>query len=97
MALGLLAGDTCVDLAWWRLFFSLGHWMGSTQHIKVLLMGVHNEDHEYLVFLHYLYIESFSQWVQLDGRMQAAISRYYGRNQRAMSLPNYKRPDVQRR
>ena len=25
-------------------------------------MGVHNEDHEYLVFLHYLYIESFSQW-----------------------------------
>lgn len=26
---------------------------------SVLLMGVHNEDHEYLVFLHYLYIRVF--------------------------------------
>ena len=41
MALGLLAGDTCVDLAWWRLFFSLGqwHWMGSTQHMKRFANG----------------------------------------------------------
>lgn len=58
-------------------------------------MGVHNEDHEYLVFLHYLYIESFSWWVQRDKPRDIMVEI----NERRLSekVPNYGRSDVQRR
>jgi hypothetical protein len=63
-------------------------------------MGVHNEDHEYLVFLHYLYIESFSWWVQRDDEYKPRYRDIIVEiNERRLSekVHNYRRSDVQRR
>lgn len=61
-------------------------------------MGVHNEDHEYLVFLHYLYIESFSWWVQRDKpRYRDDIMVEINERRLSEKVPNYRRSDVQRR
>ena len=59
MALGLWGATLALILHGGGCYFSaLGNGIGWAQHntCSVLPVGMHNEDHEYLVFLHCLYI-----------------------------------------
>jgi len=67
---------------------------------SVLLMGVHNEDHEYLVFLHFVHKSlsagGFSGTDEYKLRYRDIMVEI---NERRLSekVPNYRISDVQRR